>query len=142
MKDRTEAEKYLQNIREGFERGNLFQWGVALKENDGVIGTCTLYAIDRQNRRCEIGYALNRQFWGRGLMNEAVSALIDYAFGEMKLNRLGADVDPRNSASIRALEKLGFQREGYLRENWIVNGEVQDSLIYGLLKKDWRTRKT
>lgn len=142
MNERGEAVEYLADIHKFFRRGELFQWGVALNENDLIIGTCTLAAIDKQNRRAEIGYALRRDYWGKGLMRDALEALIDYAFNNMNLHRIEADVDPRNASSIRSLERLGFMREGFLRERWIVNGEIQDALFYGLLKKEWEARKS
>lgn len=70
-------------------------------------------------------------------MQEALRALLGYAFGELNLERIEADVDPRNEASIRTLERLGFKKEGYLRERWKVNGEVQDAIFYGLLRREW-----
>jgi RimJ/RimL family protein N-acetyltransferase len=69
----------------------------------------------------------------------AERALVNHAFGELNLHRLEADVDPRNLASIRLLERLGFQREGYLRERHHMNGEVQDAVLYGLLHHEWRS---
>jgi RimJ/RimL family protein N-acetyltransferase len=71
-------------------------------------------------------------------MHEALKALT-YAFDVLEFHRIEADVDPRNAASIRTLERLGFQREGYLRERWQVNGEIQDAVFYGLLRSDWKT---
>lgn len=68
---------------------------------------------------------------------EALKALVSYAFEVMGLRRLEADVYPRNAASIRTLERLGFQREGFLRERWHVNGEIQDAIFYGLLRREW-----
>jgi RimJ/RimL family protein N-acetyltransferase len=73
-------------------------------------------------------------------MGEALTLLFAFAFGELRLRRLEADVDPRNAASIRSLERLGFRREGYLRERWCVNGEIQDALFYGLLRREWEER--
>jgi RimJ/RimL family protein N-acetyltransferase len=64
--------------------------------------------------------------------------LLNYSFNELNLHRLEADVDPRNAASIRTLEKLGFRQEGYLRERWLVGGGIQDSLFYGLLRSEWQ----
>jgi len=83
---------------------------------------------------------MGRACWGKGYMNEALNALVSHAFEVMRLRRLEADVDPRNAASIRTLERLGFQREGYLRERWHVNGEVQDAIFYGLLRREWLKR--
>lgn len=72
-----------------------------------------------------------------GHATEALHALIDHAFGPLDYNRLEADIDPRNAASARVLERLGFKREGLLRDRWIVNGEISDTEMYGLLRKEW-----
>ncbi len=93
-----------------------WKWGLALRENDRVIGTTTLFHLDLSNGRAEIGYAMGRAYWGNGYMNEALTALIVHAFETVKLRRLEADVDPRNAASIRTHERLGFKREAIYRE--------------------------
>jgi RimJ/RimL family protein N-acetyltransferase len=102
-----------------------------------LIGTATLYAFDRRNHRCEIGYMLARPHWGQRYMQEALAALIGYGFGALELHRIEADIHPDNIASGRILEGLQFRREGHLRERWFVSGEVSDSVIYGLLRSDW-----
>ena len=71
-------------------------------------------------------------------MGEALAALIDHAFGVLKLRRLEADVDPNNAGSLRILDRMGFRREGLLRERWNVAGEIQDSVVLGLLAREWR----
>jgi ribosomal-protein-alanine N-acetyltransferase len=135
-----EARELLAHIQDGFRRRALFQWGVARRADNRVIGTCTLFHPDLDNRRAELGYALAREHWGNGFMQEALRALLNYAFADLNLHRLEADVDPRNAASIRTLEKLGFRQEGYLRERWLVGGGIQDSLFYGLLRSEWQAR--
>jgi [ribosomal protein S5]-alanine N-acetyltransferase len=132
----ADAEEYLALIRRCFEEKSLFQWGVALADTDEVIGTCTLSSVNPTHRRAEIGYALARAHWGRGYMAEALPALLRFAFGTLGLHRIEADVDPRNVASLKSLERLGFTREGYLRERYHVNGEVQDTVLFGLLRSD------
>ena len=102
MTDRSEALDLLEHVHGSFRRGTLFQWGVARRGDDLVIGTCTLFNFETDNRRAEIGYALGREHWGQGYMREALEALLGYAFGELDLQRLEADVDPRNSSSIRS----------------------------------------
>src|SRR4029078_1332119 len=97
----------------------------------------TLFNISLSNGRAELGYGLGRAHWGQGLMNEALNSLVKHAFDVVQLRRLEADVDPRNAGSIRTLERLGFQREGFLRERWHVNGEIQDAIFYGLLRREW-----
>lgn len=111
---------------------------VTLLETGEVIGTCDLFNVDTQCRRAEIGFALNRRFWDKGYMREAASAVIDHAFNSAGLRRLEADLDPRNLASAGLLERLGFTREGLLRERWVVGDEISDSALYGLLKTDRR----
>lgn len=138
MAGRAEAEQLLAEIGENFQSRTHYQWGIALRVDGPVIGTCTLFHMDEGNRRAELGYALNRKYWGQGYIQEALRALVGYAFDTLGLHRLEADVDPRNAASIRVLERLGFTKEGHLRERWHVGGEVQDALFYGLLRREWR----
>ncbi len=135
--DRDEAAIYLEAIQSGFDRGNLFQWGIALRGDDRIVGTATLYGIDHAQGRAELGFALAREHWGRRYAREALTVLFDHAFGALDLRRIEADVDPRNQASLRTLEALGFRREGYLRQRWRVAGELQDSVLMGLLAGDW-----
>jgi RimJ/RimL family protein N-acetyltransferase len=137
LPNKDAASKLIDEIREGIERDEMLKWGIALRSNDKLIGSVTLFHMDRTHRRAEIGYAQGRAYWGQGYMQEALNALLNYAFEILNLHRIEADVDPRNAASVRTLERLGFQREGYLRERWQVNGEIQDSFYYGLLRPDW-----
>lgn len=116
--------------------------GIERKSDGQFIGMCTLFKLSEQCRRAEIGYGLASPAWGRGYMNEALVALLDYGFSALSLNRVEADIDPRNEASVRSLVRLGFRKEGRLRERWIVAGEVSDSDLYGLLLKDWQSRKS
>lgn len=114
--------------------------GIELSENGILLGTCSLFSINSVCRRAEVGYGLGSFAWGHGYMHEALQALLDFGFGELDLNRIEADIDPRNGASARTLERLGFTREGYLRERWIVGGEVSDTALYGLLRREWMER--
>jgi RimJ/RimL family protein N-acetyltransferase len=132
------ARELLAHIRECFRQRTLFQWGIARRTDDYVIGTCTLFHLDTGNRRAEIGYALGRQHWGQGYMQEALGALLGFSFDTLNLHRIEADVDPGNASSIKTLERMGFRREGYLRERWLVGGGVQDALFYGLLRREWQ----
>ena len=76
----------------------------------------------------------------RALTEGDVPALLNHAFRAMSLHRLEADIDPRNARSIRSVERLGFKLEGRLRERYVLAGEIQDSLIYGLLEPEWAAR--
>ena len=132
------ASDLITEIHESFQRRISLKWGITLPSENVLIGTATLFQPDFTNHRVELGYALGRKYWGRGYMCEALNAVLNYAFAELEMHRIEADVDPRNASSVRMLERLGFQREGYLRERWQVNGEIQDALFYGLLRPDWK----
>jgi RimJ/RimL family protein N-acetyltransferase len=136
--DRDAAVKLLEGIHDGFRRRTLLKWGIARRSDNALIGTVTLFNLDFTHRRAEVGYCLGRDHWGNGYMREALNAVLRYAFEELDLHRIEADVDPRNKNSIRSLERLGFQREGYLRERWHVGGEIQDAFFYGLLRPEWK----
>ena len=140
LSDMAAAEALHSEIVRGFAARSLFQWGIAERATNAVVGTCTLASLSSEHRRAEVGFALARATWGRGYISEALPALLDFAFETLDLHRLEADVDPRNERSIRVLERLGFEREGYLRERYHVNGELQDAVLYGLLRRDWAPR--
>ena len=137
LPDREAAANLIKKIHEDWKRRVILKWGIALRTDNQLIGSITLFNLDFNHRRAEIGYALGREFWGQGYMNEALMALLKYAFEDLNLHRIEADVDPRNTASIKTIERLGFQREGYLRERWQVNGEIQDAYFYGLLRQEF-----
>ena len=137
LANREAAAQLQREIADGNQSNTMFKWGLALRDSNTVIGTTTLFNLNLENGRAELGYAMGRAHWGKGYMNEALKALVSHAFEVMGLRRLEADVDPRNASSIRSLERLGFQREGFLRERWHVNGEIQDALFYGLLRREW-----
>lgn len=106
---------------------------------DGVfVGWCGLTGWNPEYRSATLGYVLGEPMWGHGYATEAAHALLRWAFDTLDLNRVQAETDTRNAASARVLEKLGFVREGTLREDCIVNGEVSDSWVFGLLRREWR----
>ena len=136
--ERSQAERWLVNVQEGYRSGDALQLGIERRTDHILVGMCAIFQFHVASRRAEIGYALGRPYWGSGYMNQALQALLRYAFQTRDLNRLEADIDPRNVASAKTLERLGFQKEGHLRERWIVNDEISDTWLYGLLRRDWQ----
>jgi [ribosomal protein S5]-alanine N-acetyltransferase len=120
--------------------GRDFNSAITVGDGGPVIGACSLFNADEACQRAEIGFGVHPAHWGRGYAGETVRALIDHAFDTLKLRRIEADIDPRNLGSARVLEGAGFVREGLLRERWLVNGEVSDSALYGLLPRDRASR--
>ncbi|MGK8207445.1 GNAT family N-acetyltransferase [Burkholderia cenocepacia] len=131
------AERVARNVKASADGQDLV-CVLELRETGEALGECSLFHANAQCRRAEIGFSLRRAYWGGGYMREAASAMLDHAFDTLRLHRIEADIDPRNIASARLLERLGFVREGLLRDRWIVGDEVSDSALYGLLDSDRR----
>lgn len=106
------------------------------------VGWCGLSSYDPDFRSVELTYVLAREAWGRGCATEAVGALLGWAYETLDLNRVHAVTDTRNAASDRVLAKLGFVREGTMREDCVVDGVVSDSWVYGLLRRDWSSARS
>jgi ribosomal-protein-alanine N-acetyltransferase len=133
----TDAEAWYKRMSGIQASGSALQFVVADKQTGTAVGTCLLFRFEEASARAELGYALGRAHWGMGYMQEALAALIDCAFGSMALRRLEAEVDPRNVSSARLLQRLGFTREGLLRQRWVDKGETKDVEVYGLLRHEW-----
>ena len=103
------------------------------------IGWCCVAGWNHDFRRATLGYCFAEHAWGHGFATEAAAALLDWAFPAMDLNRVDSETDTRNSASVRVLEKLGFQHEGLRREDTIVDGGISNSFIFGLLRREWKS---
>ncbi len=119
------------------EEGRVRRWAVIEKDGERRVGDCMLFNFDATSSRAELGFVLGRRDWGRGVMSEAVGALLTAAFDTMRLRRIEAHVDPLNAPSDRLLRKLGFVHEGLLRQRSVMKGKVVDSNVYGLLRVDW-----
>lgn len=137
MQDPSQARARIEDMRAGFESRRTINWLLA-DAADRVIGSCTLFHFDARHRHAEVGYALLSSHWGRGLAAEAVALALDWGFDVLHLHRIEADIDPRNHASRRLLQRLGFRREGLLRERFFVEGVAMDSEVHGLLAAEWR----
>ena len=120
------------------ELGQGFVFGIYLQDGDRLIGEASLYEVRRGPfQSAYLGYSIDGERTGNGYATEAVRLLLRFVFAELKLNRIAAGVMPRNTRSIRVLEKLGFQREGLSRQNLRINGAWEDHLQYGLLRDEW-----
>jgi [ribosomal protein S5]-alanine N-acetyltransferase len=135
--DASQASNQIEAWENGFKSRRCIRWGIAREDNQ-VIGSCGYYGLHPWHMRGSIGYELARPFWRQGIMIEALKAIINLGFDEMDLNRIEAVVLPENTASIKLLEKLGFENEGVLKEyeNWGSKGYV-DLCMFSLLRKTW-----
>ncbi len=112
------------------------------KASGKIIGRCGLHNWNMDHQRAEIGYSMeDEDFKQRGLMSEAVEAVIDYGFTQLKLNRIEALVASYNTASLRLLEKNGFVQEGVLRNHYLVDGIFEDSVVFSKLREEFFQEK-
>jgi RimJ/RimL family protein N-acetyltransferase len=132
----ADAQAWFDRMAARFETGAAAQFVIVHRERGHVMGSCLLFHFDEPSARAEVGYVLGREHWGAGYMHEAMTALVAFAFGTLGLRRLEAEIDPRNAASAKLLERLGFVKEGLLRQRWATKNEVTDSGLYGLLRSD------
>lgn len=120
-----------------YARREGIRWGITRRGYDTVIGSCGFYLFDESFHRAETGYELSRAFWSQGIMTEAMSAIITYAFTELNLHRIEAVVDDVNERSKGLLRKLGFTHEGTLRQHFYFRDRFWDEHYFGLLKDEW-----
>lgn len=113
-------------------------WAVADADTDRCLGLVNYHDGHIRSRRVSIGYIIDPVHHRQGIATEAVTAMLDFCFGELCLHRLQAFIHPGNRASICLIEKLGFRREGLLRDHLRVGDEWRDDLLYALLAAEWR----
>lgn len=138
-KTNADVEALIQMIHERFQQKLAINWAMIQTSDKQMMGYIGLVNIDAKNDHAEIGYILLPEFQGKGFMHEALQAVIDFNFEKISLHRLSATIDPENNASSKVLEKCGFKQEGHLREHEIFEGGYLDSLIYGLLNREYRS---
>ena len=122
---------------------SIVHFKLILKETNEVIGSCGYHNWYFEHKKAELGYGLIKDEDKRkGYMSEAVNTILDYGFHVMNLNRIEACIGPGNMASQSLISKYEFTQEGYLRQHYIRDGEIQDTLIFSLLKEEYQGLKS
>ncbi|MEV6104201.1 GNAT family protein [Streptomyces sp. NPDC051940] len=136
--DRGRADLFIARCRKMEDEGSGARVVIERASDGAFVGWCGLVAWNPDYRSASLGYVLDDAMWGHGYATEAAHAVLRWAFDTLDLNRVQAETDTRNLASARVLEKVGFLREGTLREDCVVNGEVSDSWVFGLIRREWQ----
>lgn len=127
----------LEDWVSGYEQENYYQWAITLKENgDAPIGSIAAVHIGEAASSVEIGYCLGKSWWSRGIMTEALRAVIAFFFGRVGANRVEARHDPRNPRSGAVMKNCGMRCEGTLRSADSNNQGICDACWYGILRTD------
>ena len=136
MQKESEALALIEAIKLNLDNNDGITWAIALKEEPAdLIGTIGYWKITKEHYRAEIGYMLMPRYFNKGYMTEAIIKTNEYAFNEMKLHSIEANINPFNAASEAILLKTGFVKEAHFRESFYFNGTFEDSAIYSLIKK-------
>lgn len=134
MKTLEEATGFIQKINASVQVNESIMWAITLAEHPGsMIGTICFWNILKDHYRAEVGYMLHPDFWGKGIMKEAVLATIEFGFNAVKLHSIEGHINPENTVSGIVLEKCGFIKEAYFKENFYFKGKFSDSAVYSLL---------
>lgn len=135
---REDSQAFIRQLQEWYERHENVEWGITHKGDDFLIGTCGFYAFDEGFYRADIGYELRKASWRQGIMSEALTAILAFAFTEIGLHRIDAVVYEWNKRSQGILRKLGFVHEGTLRQRYFFQDHFWDELHFGLLREEWK----
>ena len=130
-----DAARLLADMRTATAERAGIAWALTLADDDELVGTFGFWRIAAEHHRGELGYLLRPDLWGRGFAREAGAAVVRHGFEVFGFHRIEACVDPTNAASIRVLEKLGFEREGLHRGNFHFEGRFLDTLMFARLAR-------
>ena len=130
--------RYLSYLQSRYRAGDFYDWAVVWREEDKMIGTCGFTHIALESNSAEIGYVLNRQFWGRGIAPEAARAVLRFAFSDLRLHRVEAHYMLGNDRSRRVMEKIGMKYEGAFRDSMFVKGNYVTVGVCSILENEYK----
>src|SRR5438477_4406706 len=128
---------FLRAVIQQYQNGVPSPWGIVYKENNKIIGTAGYHIWNPAHRRAEIGYALSPSYWNKGIMTEALEAMLKFGFEHLDLNRIEAMCKVENTASERVMQKCRMKFEGTLREQMYVKEEFHNLNLYSILKSEF-----
>ena len=129
----AQTQAHLQVLEELLAANQGITWGICQPPGTALLGAICLWNLQPANYRAEVGYTLHPAHCNRGIMSEALAAVLEFGFTQLRLHSITANVSVGNEASCRLLEKQGFVREGHLRQNYCFRGEFFDTLLYSRL---------
>jgi len=135
-----DSRAFLELTTQKYENGGEPDWGIVYRGDGCLVGACGLVSWEAEHARAEVGFVLSREYWGRGLMPEAVRAMFRFGFETMNLNRIEARCIAENAASARVMEKAGMAYEGTLRQREYIKGAYRDIKLYAILKEKFPGR--
>lgn len=139
FKEEKEAQKYLDWFKSRFREELGVRWGIVLKGKENLIGTLGFNNFQK-NHRASIGYDLQVDFWNQGIITEALEEVVKFGFNKLGINRIEAEVMQDNTASEKVLSKIGFKKEGILRDWMYWNEKHFDMTMFSLLRNEYKIK--
>ncbi|HDX9588437.1 TPA: GNAT family N-acetyltransferase [Bacillus pseudomycoides] len=136
-----DSQIFVQSILNQYEKAEMATYGIELKEEKKIIGTCGFIDYEENHHKAELAYALSPNYWGQGFATEAAKVCIRYGFEKLQLNRIEAGCHASNAQSERVMKRLGMQYEGTMRKDMFVKGVYRDTKVYSILREEYDTQK-
>ncbi|MYL18781.1 GNAT family N-acetyltransferase [Halobacillus litoralis] len=131
------TEEFLNMVITGYGKGESGEWAIEWNETGQVIGVAAFIDWSNKHKCVELGYFLSEEYWGKGIVTEALQELVRYGFNELYLNRIEGRSDTDNFGSQKVMKKLGMNYEGTLRKNEFIKGEFRDTEVYSILESEY-----
>lgn len=136
VKTEADSKKFIRESLQEMKDGKGMELGIWLA--DKLVGCIGLHGLSKPNRRASLGYWLSKNCQKKGIMTRSVKAFIDYSFKTLNLNRIGLEASTKNISSCAVAERLGFVKEGIVRQFEFVDGRFLDCQVYSILKSEWK----
>ena len=142
LKNLSDTQKLINAWNKEADEQNLIFLGVFSRATKDFLGTITLFNIDHKHSFASLGFQLVKDYWGRGIMNECLNYFIKFAFEELNFHRIEAQTYNGNEKSIKVLTRLGFSKEGELRQNFLIENKYENSYLYSILRTEFLNTPT
>jgi ribosomal-protein-alanine N-acetyltransferase len=140
-KNLEETKKYSNDLQRRYDAGKFFDWGLVHKKDGRFIGTCGLTSINLNKNSCEIGYVLAKEYWGQGLIPEALEKIMDFVFAYFEFDRIEGRFLEGNINSHRVMQKMGMILDRVDYNLWHIKGEYKNVHNYYITREMFESRK-
>lgn len=130
--------EYLEAMVKDYARSDFYNWGIVFE--GALVGSISVVRVDEEDFGCWIGYCIGRAWWGRGIVAEALRAVIGFLFSAVGFERVAAIHDRENPNSGKVMRKAGMTYEGTLRKSKFGKGRFIDTVYYAILREEWEER--
>jgi len=132
------TQRVVESWVQSYESPTVYHWAIYLEEIKEVIGSISVVSLSNENEKCEIGYCIGKKYWNRGIVTEALKAVLEFLFREVGMQRIAAYFDSENIASGKVMKKAGMSFEGTMRKyTKDSNGNFKDCKLYSILKEEF-----